>query len=91
MPLEQVEKELATEERWVEAKPIAEELGAILKESGGPYYKGSSPSYADFVTVGFMHCMKRVDEGVFERVIGLEPELKKQYDACKKWLERDDH
>jgi hypothetical protein len=42
MPLEQLEKELGTEERWIEAKPIAEELGAILKASGGPYYKGSS-------------------------------------------------
>jgi hypothetical protein len=42
MPLEQLEKELGTEERWVEAKPITEELGAILKASGGPYYKGSS-------------------------------------------------
>jgi hypothetical protein len=42
MSLEQLEKELGTEERWVEAKPIAEELGAILKASGGPYYKGSS-------------------------------------------------
>jgi hypothetical protein len=42
MPLEQLEKELGTEERWVEAKPIAEELGVILKASGGPYYKGSS-------------------------------------------------
>jgi hypothetical protein len=42
MPLDQLEKELGTEERWVEAKPIAEELGAILKASGGPYYKGFS-------------------------------------------------
>jgi hypothetical protein len=43
------------------------------------------------VTVGFMHCVKRVDESVFERIIGLEPELKKLYEACGKWLERDDH
>ena len=42
MPLEQLEKELGTEERWVEAKPIPKELGSILKASGGPYYKGSS-------------------------------------------------
>ena len=42
MPLEQLEKKFGTEERWVEAKPIAEELGAILKASGGPYYNGSS-------------------------------------------------
>ena len=52
---------------------------------------GYLASYADFVTVGFMHCVKRVDESVFERIIGLEPELKKLYDACGKWLERDDH
>lgn len=42
MPLEQLEKEFGTEERWLEAKPTAEELGAILRASGGPYYKGSS-------------------------------------------------
>ena len=42
MPLEQLEKELGTEERWVEVKPITKELAAILKASGGPYYKGSS-------------------------------------------------
>jgi len=42
MPLDQLEEERATEERWVEAKPIAEELGAILKASGGPYFRGSS-------------------------------------------------
>jgi hypothetical protein len=48
-------------------------------------------SYADFVTVGFMHCVKRADESVYEKFIGLDPELKKLYHACGKWLERDDH
>jgi len=91
MPLEQLEKELGTEERWLEVKPIAEELGAILKASEGPYYKGSNPSYADFVTVAFLHCVKRADESVFKRIVGLESELKKLYDACAKWLERDDY
>ena len=52
---------------------------------------GYLASYADFVTVSFMHCIKRVDESVFERIFGLEPELKRLYDACGKWLERDDH
>jgi hypothetical protein len=46
--------------------------------------------YADFVTVGFMHCLKRVDERVFKKTVTLEPELKKLYDACGEWLERDD-
>ncbi|KAF2491132.1 hypothetical protein BU16DRAFT_621782 [Lophium mytilinum] len=91
MPLEQLEKELATEEKWVEVKPISGDLCALLKASGGPYYKGTTPSYADFVTVGFLQCVKRADESVFEKLVGLEQELKKLYDACGKWLERDDH
>jgi hypothetical protein len=52
---------------------------------------GDLASYADFVTVGFMQCVKRADESVFERMIGLAPELKTLYNACGKWLERDDH
>jgi glutathione S-transferase len=45
MPLDQLEEEQGTEERWVEAKPVAEELGALLKASGGPYFKGSTRKF----------------------------------------------
>ncbi|KIW01904.1 hypothetical protein, variant [Verruconis gallopava] len=91
MPLEQLESDFATEQVWSQVKPVAEQLGAILKASGGPYYMGSYPSYADFVTVGALQCLKRADEIVFQKLVGLEPELLKLYDACREWLERDDH
>jgi hypothetical protein len=42
------------------------------------------------VVVAFIHCLKRIDESVYDRLIGLDPELKKLYDACGKWLEKDD-
>jgi hypothetical protein len=45
MSLDQLETEFATEDRWTEAKPVAEELGAIIKASGGPFYRGSSRKY----------------------------------------------
>jgi hypothetical protein len=34
--------------------------------------------------------MKRVDEQAFETGINLDPAFKPLYDACRKWLERDD-
>jgi hypothetical protein len=71
-------------------KDLAVSLNLYGPEQHGGL-SGYLASYADFVTVGFMHCVKRTDESVFERIVGLEPELKKLYDACGKWLERDDH
>ena len=48
-------------------------------------------SYADMVIVSALHFMKRIDEGMFKRVIGIDPALDKVYEASKPWLERDDH
>jgi len=45
LPLEQLEQEHGTGERWGEAKPIAVALGTLLRENGGPYYRGSSREY----------------------------------------------
>jgi hypothetical protein len=42
MPLEQLEKERDTEERWAEAKPHATMLGDLLRESGGPFFMGKT-------------------------------------------------
>lgn len=41
MQLDVYEEKLGTEERWVEAKPIAKKLGDLLRENDGPYYQGS--------------------------------------------------
>ena len=48
-------------------------------------------SYADFVLVAGLHCFKRAGEDVFQQLLEIEPACSRLYDACKQWLERDDH
>ena len=48
-------------------------------------------SYADFVFVGFLTFMKRIDEKVYEKLVEMEPEFGRVYEACGEWLKRDDH
>lgn len=48
-------------------------------------------SYADFVIVGSLRHLRRIDESLYGRVVEIEPRLGTLYNACKLWLERDDH
>ncbi|KAH4075478.1 hypothetical protein HBH92_042280 [Parastagonospora nodorum] len=90
MSLVEVEETMATGEKWEEARvPVLEAVG-WLEESGGPYFLGETVSYADFIFVGMMHMIKRLDEDVFQRFLAYDPALPKLYDACKPWLEKDD-
>jgi hypothetical protein len=45
MPLSQLEKEKATEERWEEAKEGIIETAELLKQKGGPYFLGTTGEY----------------------------------------------
>jgi hypothetical protein len=48
-------------------------------------------SYADFKIVGLLHFFKVVDQPTYERVLKTEPVYGKLYEACQKWLDRDEH
>lgn len=48
-------------------------------------------SYADFYIVSFLKFLRGIEEGHYERMVKIAPELGKLYDASQKWLERDDH
>ena len=48
-------------------------------------------SYADFIVVGMLHFFKVLDEDIYGRVVKAGPDCGKLYEACKQWLERDDH
>lgn len=48
-------------------------------------------SYADFVIVGYLQMAKRIDEELFARIGAAGPSLRRLYEACAPWLERDDH
>lgn len=51
---------------------------------------GETVSYADFIIVGFLQMMKRVDESVYDRIGEQGPAFKRLYEASAEWLERDD-
>ncbi|KAH8679078.1 hypothetical protein BGZ60DRAFT_428882 [Tricladium varicosporioides] len=89
--LDEFRKEKGGEEAWIEASVGLKELGTLLGEEEGPFFMGGTPSYADFVVVGFLQFQKVIDERFLERLVKIEPTLGKLYDACKPWLERDNY
>jgi len=91
MPLEQFQKEKGGEEAWVEVTPALKELGDVLRKLEGPFVMGFTTSYSDFVIVSSLHMLSRIDQKIFDRIVGIEPKLGEVYNACKPWLERDDH
>jgi glutathione S-transferase len=90
MPLSEVEKQLATDEQWEKARVPAEKAGEWLRKNGGPFFLGEKVSYADFILVGMMTMMQRIDQGLFERFLAFDPAFPKLFEASKQWLEKDD-
>jgi glutathione S-transferase len=90
MSLVEVEEKTATDEKWEEARKPVMEAADWLKSSGGPFFLGETVSYADFIFVGMMHMMKRMDEEVFQRFLEFDPVFGKLYEACEPWLKKDD-
>jgi len=87
--LEDVARE-AGEANWEQARPPAEAMGDLLRRHGGPFFLGTTVSYADLIFVSALHFFKRVDEAMFERVLALDPAFEKVYAASMPWLARDD-
>ncbi|KAH7309250.1 hypothetical protein BKA65DRAFT_519492 [Rhexocercosporidium sp. MPI-PUGE-AT-0058] len=90
-PLTQYMKEEGGEEAWVEALPAIKALGELVKKNGGPYVMGKTPSYPDFIIVGFLQFFKVIEEDMYQRLVKVDSALGELYDACKPWLERDGH
>ena len=92
MSLEEVEATHGGEPAWQKAMPPLRALAALLKrDPTGPFCLGSTPSYADFLIVGFLEWCQCVKGGNFERIIGIDQAFQDVYGACKPWLERNDH
>ena len=92
MPLEEFEKSAkGGKVAWDAAEPALKEVAGMLREdSSGPFFMGKEVSYADFVVVGFMKMFDRIGE--MEGVLKVDREaFGGLYEACAKWLERDDH
>ena len=96
MKLEEFETcERGGETAWKNARPHLETVAGMLKENGdGPFFMGKEVSYADFVFVGLVRMMERIQKlEKLKGAVGKEDAeiLMKQYEACGKWLERDGH
>ena len=94
MPLDELEKsEKGGENAWESAAPPLSKLAELLKENGGPFFRGETVSYADFIVVGFFQCLKRLsyDDDMFGRAMQIDPSFLVLYKACAEWLKRDDH
>jgi len=91
MTLAELGKQTDEEAVWAEAEKGLRKLGEMLERKGGPFLGGEEVGYADLVVVGGLEIFKRVEGRLFERVVRMEPRLGRLYEACGKWLERDDH
>lgn len=91
MTLEELEEKMGGEAAWKSAMPGLAKLAGILNLSSlGPFCLGQTPSYADFLIVGFLEWCRCLGGDIFPRLMGLEPAFQNVYDACKPWLEKND-
>ncbi|KAF2832915.1 glutathione S-transferas-like protein [Ophiobolus disseminans] len=91
MTLQEMERTMATEQAWEDAKPPAREVGKWLRMDGaGPFFLGKTVSYADFILVAFFQMLKRIGQSELERYLALDEAFPKVYEACGKWLEKED-
>lgn len=90
---EMAKSDRAGENAWKTAQPGLEELKSLLYENeDGPYLMGKQVGYADFIIAGFWVFAKRLgEEDIFGRLLKYDEAFAKHYQACEKWLERDDH
>ncbi|TFB02959.1 hypothetical protein CCMA1212_005315 [Trichoderma ghanense] len=96
MPLDEYERQAGGEKVWNAAQPALSELTALLKErqAEGPFFLGAEVSYADFVWVGCLVFVKRVDEGIFRELLdrsGAREVHERLLEACEPWLKRNDY
>ncbi|RMD44799.1 hypothetical protein DV735_g383, partial [Chaetothyriales sp. CBS 134920] len=83
---------------WAKAAPHLGRLVALLQEHpDGPFIEGKTVTYADFVLVGFLRFLERLDAlwhalDVSESAkAGGRKTVEDLYFASAEWLKRDDH
>jgi len=47
-------------------------------------------TYADFTVVALIKFFRHVDKALADHSCSVEPQLHELYEACYRWLERDD-
>ncbi|KID89325.1 Glutathione S-transferase, protein, partial [Metarhizium majus ARSEF 297] len=95
MPVGEFEKKYGGEVAYAGAGPFLQKITALLRDNdAGPFFMGSTVSYADFVWVSALVFFKRVDEDMYRQVLqrtGDKGVHVKLVEACEPWLQRDDY
>ena len=90
MTLEELEATRGGEGAWEKAQPGLEKIAEILnRDPSGPFCMGSTPSYADFIIVGFLEWCRCLQGDVLQRVYNIDPAFEKVYTGCQPFLERN--
>ncbi|KAG8411061.1 hypothetical protein J3458_016171 [Metarhizium acridum] len=95
MPVGEFEKKYGGEAAYAGAEPFLQGITALLQEnSAGPFFMGSTVSYADFVWVSALIFLKRIDEDIYRQVLqrtGDKGVHVKLVEACEPWLKRNNY
>jgi glutathione S-transferase len=85
MTLEVYEVKHGGESAWERAISGLQQLAAILKEDrSGPFCLGGTLSYADFLIVGLLERCRCLQDGIYERIVGIDSAFQDVYDACNR-------
>jgi hypothetical protein len=89
--LEELLSDGKEDEAWEGVRETMSELGEMMLGScdGGPCVAGDRPSGTDFFIAGSMQTARVVDEGVFERMVGVRG-FREVYEGCLGYMGRVD-
>ncbi|KAF5013141.1 hypothetical protein FDECE_861 [Fusarium decemcellulare] len=91
MSLDTLEAAQGGSQAWERSRPKFEKVAEALRETDGPFFLGTTVSFADFILVGFLHFLKRAAGDEEFRRVEEWPEIVALYQACAKWLQRDSY
>lgn len=94
MKLDELEKTEGGELGFAKAAPLLRQVTGWLKENDGPFFMGTTVSYADFVWAGFLIFFRRIGSNDFSHLLEQtgDPSLHLNLlAAVEPWSRRDDH
>lgn len=92
MSLQELEETKGGEKAWEAAQPGLEMMRRFLREKKrdeGPFVEGKRVSYVDFWVASMGESFRRIDEGLWERLVRECPDLEVVHGACGEWLRED--
>jgi glutathione S-transferase len=91
--LDEVSAELGGRQAYGKAAPLVERITELLnRDSAGPYFQGSTVSYADFVWTALLAFLEMLSDGSLELLTSANKSSHLALlEACRPWLGRDGH